>query len=116
MSDQHPRSTFYALDIEQKYEANVVDSSKSNNCTDVLKRLPFPDNYFDYIHQRLIVFGVQTHSWPSLLRELMRILKPGGWIELNEAPSNDIFDIGPKLASISKCSKSLMLLLHYFKI
>ncbi|KAI9276873.1 S-adenosyl-L-methionine-dependent methyltransferase [Phascolomyces articulosus] len=107
MCNQYPNSVFYAVDVVSTYET-MVNNAKYNNCkficADVLKTLPFPDNHFDYIHQQLIVFGVQAHSWPNLLRELLRVLKPGGWIELNEAPPNDIVNIGPKFSVLNKCT------------
>ncbi|KAJ3102101.1 hypothetical protein HK100_004423, partial [Physocladia obscura] len=44
-----------------------------------------PDNTFDYVHQRLLVLGMPREKFPNALRELIRVTKPGGWIELVEA-------------------------------
>ncbi|KAK6340830.1 hypothetical protein TWF696_009148 [Orbilia brochopaga] len=44
--------------------------------------LPFPDNYFDVISTKSFP-GILRHSdWAPLLRECNRVLRPGGWIEL----------------------------------
>jgi len=52
----------------------------------LLRDLPFPDDRFDFVHQRLLFAGVPLAAWPGLVRELVRVTRPGGWIELVEAP------------------------------
>jgi len=51
----------------------------------VLDGLPFQDGTFDYVHQRLLVAGLPAARWPSVVAELLRVTKPGGWVELLEA-------------------------------
>lgn len=51
---------------------------------DILKGLPFPSKSFDYLHARLLVAAIPATSWAELLREYMRVMRPGGWIELFE--------------------------------
>jgi SAM-dependent methyltransferase len=50
----------------------------------ILQGLPFPDGQFDYVHQRLLVAGIPTVQWPEVIRELIRVTRPGGWVELLE--------------------------------
>jgi ubiquinone/menaquinone biosynthesis C-methylase UbiE len=52
----------------------------------LLHGLPFADDQFDFVHQRLLVSGVPVALWPSVVAELVRVTKPGGWIELVEPP------------------------------
>jgi SAM-dependent methyltransferase len=52
----------------------------------LLRDLPFVDDRFDFVHQRLLFAGVPLAAWPGLVRELVRVARPGGWIELVEAP------------------------------
>ncbi|KAL8736868.1 MAG: hypothetical protein Q9181_002259 [Wetmoreana brouardii] len=52
-------------------------------------REPFPaawswSDCFDVIHQRLLIWGLATSAWPSVLRSQFDALKPGGWIQLVE--------------------------------
>ena len=47
----------------------------------VLERLPFPDNSFDFVHMRLLLFAVPAVRWPGVVRELIRVTRPGGWVE-----------------------------------
>ncbi|WP_189361151.1 class I SAM-dependent methyltransferase, partial [Thermogemmatispora tikiterensis] len=50
----------------------------------VLEGLPFPDGQFCYTHQRLLVAAIPAQAWPGVVRELVRVTRPGGWIELLE--------------------------------
>jgi ubiquinone/menaquinone biosynthesis C-methylase UbiE len=55
----------------------------------VLEGLPFPDGQFTFTHQRLLVAAIPAQAWPGVVRELVRVTRPGGWIELVEA--SDVF-------------------------
>ncbi len=47
----------------------------------ILEGLPFADGSFDFVHMRLLLFAVSKDRWPAVIRELMRVTRPGGWIE-----------------------------------
>lgn len=51
---------------------------------DIFKGLPFPAASFDYVHARLLVAAIPVAAWPGLLREYLRVVRPGGWLELFE--------------------------------
>ncbi|CAG8727959.1 3557_t:CDS:2, partial [Dentiscutata erythropus] len=55
--------------------------------------LPFDDNTFDFVFQRFLFIGYTIEKWPYIINEIVRVLKPGGFVELCE-PSN-VFDGGP---------------------
>jgi ubiquinone/menaquinone biosynthesis C-methylase UbiE len=50
----------------------------------ILEGLPFADGAFDYTHMRLLLFAIPEARWPDVARELVRVTRPGGWIELVE--------------------------------
>jgi ubiquinone/menaquinone biosynthesis C-methylase UbiE len=52
----------------------------------VMHGLPFADDEFDFVHQRLLVTGVPLVAWPGLIAEVVRVTRPGGWVELIEVP------------------------------
>src|SRR5262249_46359129 len=60
----------------------------------VLQGLPFADNRFDFVHQRLMVTALPLATWPDVVRDLVRVTRPGGWIELVES-GDDIEPRGP---------------------
>ena len=51
----------------------------------VLEGLPFPDASFDYTHMRLMFLAIPADRWEHVARELVRVTRPGGWIERVEA-------------------------------
>jgi SAM-dependent methyltransferase len=52
----------------------------------LLQGLPFADGQFDFVHQRLLFLGIPVPVWPAVVAELVRVTRPGGWIELVEPP------------------------------
>ena len=50
----------------------------------VLNGLSFADGSFDFVHMRLLIFALPEAAWPKVIRELVRVTRPGGWIELVE--------------------------------
>ena len=50
----------------------------------VLEGLPFSDETFDMVHQRLLITAVPADRWPFVVGELARVTRRGGWVELAE--------------------------------
>ncbi len=50
----------------------------------VLQGLPFREESFDLVHQRYLVSGIPLAEWPRVVAELVRVTRPGGWVELGE--------------------------------
>lgn len=85
----------------------------------ILQGLPFPDQQFTYTHQRLLVAAIPALQWPRVVRELVRVTRPGGWIELLEI-GDTIQNAGPAtkrlltwMTSISKELGFEMDILHH---
>jgi SAM-dependent methyltransferase len=51
---------------------------------DILQGLPFADASFDFTHQRLVYVAIPSARWPGLVADLVRVTRPGGWVELVE--------------------------------
>jgi SAM-dependent methyltransferase len=49
-----------------------------------LERVPFPDDSFDFVHQRFLTLAIPAARWPGVVAELLRVTRPGGWVELVE--------------------------------
>ncbi len=61
---------------------------------DLLQPLPFPDGAFDYVHQQLMYDDLPAQQWPRILSELVRVTRPGGWVECIEQAEAP-YDSGP---------------------
>jgi len=60
----------------------------------LLQGLPFAEGRFDFVHQRLLQSGVPLKSWSGVVQDLVRVTRPGGWVELVEI-ENDVKAGGP---------------------
>lgn len=101
MANLYPRAQVTGVDIG----VNSFKTDLPANCTlkvgNVLEQLPFPDQTFDYTHQRFLVAAIPAARWPGVIHELVRVTQPGGWIELLEI--NNIFqNAGPETKRLAE--------------
>lgn len=100
MARQYPQAHVVGVDIA----ATSFKQDQPFNCSlmigNVLERLPFSDKTFDYTHQRFLVSAIPAARWPDVIRELVRVTTPGGWIELLEI-NNAFQNPGPQTRSLS---------------
>ncbi|KAJ3126809.1 hypothetical protein HK098_007103 [Nowakowskiella sp. JEL0407] len=89
MAKKFPNSTFYAVDINEKAVdgLNLMPNMKFE-VGNVLDRLPYPDNYFDVVNQRLLIAAIPKNKWTKAIKEINRVLKPGGFVEFVEFDIN----------------------------
>jgi SAM-dependent methyltransferase len=69
------------LDIQEQAPSREYTFVQAN----LLEPLPFPEAQFDYVHMRFVFSAVPAAEWPVVVRELVRVTAPGGWVELVEA-------------------------------
>jgi SAM-dependent methyltransferase len=50
----------------------------------LLHGLPFGDDTFDFVHQRLMIPAIPVANWRDVMQDLLRVTRPGGFIELVE--------------------------------
>jgi SAM-dependent methyltransferase len=48
----------------------------------VLETLHFGDDGFDFVHMRNMASAVPVAHWQGVAQELVRVTRPGGWVEL----------------------------------
>ncbi|CAG8766408.1 2517_t:CDS:2 [Dentiscutata erythropus] len=82
------------LDISPLQPTQIKPKNFTYVKANVLEEIPFEDCTFDFVYQRFMSYAYTKDEWPSAMNELVRILKPGGFIELME-PSPELFDLGP---------------------
>jgi hypothetical protein len=93
VAQQFPQANVTGIDLlESKISAPLNAMFVQQN---VLEGLPFTTDCFDYVHSRLLVAGIPAVSWPGLLREYVRVTRPGGWIELLEGGTTFV-NAGPQ--------------------
>lgn len=84
MANEYPNSKFTGIDVSVGWPTEI----RPRNCDfvvgNIVNELPFADNTFDFVYMRLVGMGVSNGEYPIVLKQLYRVLKPGGWIELVE--------------------------------
>ncbi|KAK4520973.1 uncharacterized protein ATC70_006857 [Mucor velutinosus] len=86
MATEFPDSQFYGIDILANYPTTVKPANTFFSQHDILhpKGLPYPDDYFDYIHMRQVYSCFSEQDWVTVMKEIKRLLKPGGYVELRD--------------------------------
>ncbi|HLG61918.1 MAG TPA: class I SAM-dependent methyltransferase [Ktedonosporobacter sp.] len=87
----YPEMKVAGVDINRtmiEYARDMALVRKLDNVTyrvmNVLEPLDFPDNAFDFVNARFLVGLMSPSAWPELVKECMRITRPGGIIRLTE--------------------------------
>ncbi|WP_069802812.1 class I SAM-dependent methyltransferase [Thermogemmatispora onikobensis] len=84
LAHQFPHAEVVGLDLEQVKPSASPPPNYRFVQGDILQGLPFDDNSFDFVHQRLLVLAIPQAAWPAAVQELARVTAPGGWVELVE--------------------------------
>ncbi|RKP25102.1 S-adenosyl-L-methionine-dependent methyltransferase [Syncephalis pseudoplumigaleata] len=79
MAELWPSSRFYAIDTTHPDRQDVKFKFAF---ADLFDGLPYSDRTFEYVHQRFMFSAIPVHKWPSVLAELHRVTRPGGYLEV----------------------------------
>lgn len=84
MATEHPNVQFTGVDQVAVYPQDIRPSNINFLVGDVLDGLSFEDNSFDLVQMRLFSMTFDRTLWDQALKEVYRIVKPGGYIQLLE--------------------------------
>ncbi len=94
MAQLFPRARVVGLDVAPPPPDEIASSgvgfdlrppNYSFVAGNILEGLPFPDASFDFVHMRLLYGAIPADRWPFVIGELVRITRPGGWVESVES-------------------------------
>ncbi|OLN81987.1 Demethylmenaquinone methyltransferase 5 [Colletotrichum chlorophyti] len=81
MGDEYPEAEIIGIDLSP-IQPEYVPPNVQFMVDDAEAEWLHSDNSIDYVHLRNM--GPFIKDWPKLLAEAYRVLKPGGWVELQE--------------------------------
>lgn len=82
MAHEFPNAEFYGIDECPLFPTTDTLPNINFQLHNVLEPLPFDDNQFDFIYMRSMILYYTPAQLVSLLSEISRILKPGGYFEV----------------------------------
>lgn len=97
MASVFPSANVIGLDLntpptDAKAETGSAEARPSNYAFvpgNILEGLPFADASFDFVHMRLLVLALPHDRWPFVINELIRVTRPGGWVESVEVIADE---------------------------
>ncbi|CAG8437971.1 15864_t:CDS:2 [Dentiscutata heterogama] len=89
----YPSVNIIGIDISQQQPTQIKPNNFNFVKANVLEGLPFENNSFDYVFQRNLMGAFSEQDWIIVINELVRVLKPGGFIELME--HSMLYNMGP---------------------
>ncbi|KAI0021193.1 S-adenosyl-L-methionine-dependent methyltransferase [Xylariomycetidae sp. FL0641] len=90
-ADQFPSAEVIGVDISPQQPQWIPPNLKFE-IDDVTQPWTYAPNSFDYVHMRWMVGAIP--DWDALYKEAYRSIKPGGWLESNEASTRITSDDG----------------------
>ena len=85
MITDYPGCDYHGCDIVQAIPTNMMPKQFTFKIGNILETLPYEDNTFDFVHMRLMIFALREDEWPGAIKELLRVTKPGGLVQIVDA-------------------------------
>ncbi|KAL9542290.1 hypothetical protein PS6_009871 [Mucor atramentarius] len=108
MAKDFPNSQFHGIDITSTFPHDAKPSNCEFTVANLTEGIPYPDNYFDYVHQRLLILGLTDANWDFVLKELLRVLKPGANTDKLQPDLQDLNNMGPLLRQLQYTMSSML--------
>lgn len=110
LATEYSNSTFVGIDDDAeraRIEMELPNAAFLHH--NLMEGLPFPDDTFDFVHQRFFT-SVNEADWEKyILPEMIRVLKPGGWVELMEmSPLSSAGHTTNRMFKACKYNKNLL--------
>jgi len=101
---EFPKAVVIGLDLEPSKPG--APASYRSVRANLLNGLPFVDGGIDYVHQRFMFAAVPVRSWPGVVADLVRVARPGGWVELTEG-ATELVPAGPATERLTEMLRRL---------
>ncbi|CAG8534481.1 7908_t:CDS:2 [Ambispora leptoticha] len=83
MANLYPRSLFTGIDKQPLQDCTLPPNAVFSHAN-LLEGINFPKDTFSYVHSRFWVAYLNNEEWNLLINEIIRVTRPGGYIEMIE--------------------------------
>ncbi|KAJ5974419.1 hypothetical protein N7481_011629 [Penicillium waksmanii] len=94
VAEQYPDCQVIGVDIAPHMSPDDVPENLWLQVDNLNRNFTFPANHFDLVQSRLLATGIHNSRWPTYIRDIVRVLKPGGWVQMIEIYFNVQSDNG----------------------
>ncbi|HLY31679.1 MAG TPA: methyltransferase domain-containing protein [Ktedonobacterales bacterium] len=109
-----PQANVIGVDVNQPPTDSMAEEGREDlrppNYTfvpgNLFEGLPFADGSFDFTHMRLLIMAIPHDQWPKVVQELIRVTRPGGWVESVE--TTILQHAGPAMSQIIQWSTTVL--------
>ncbi|CAG8591245.1 2082_t:CDS:2, partial [Acaulospora colombiana] len=85
LAEKYPSSKFTGFDISSYLPTSYPHQNVKFFKHSIVDGIPYPDNTFDFIHLRGVdLYCTVDEFHNKIMKEFLRALKPGGWLEIVE--------------------------------
>ena len=91
LARRYPKLRIYGVDSNERalHHARVRRNTSSLRQVelrhmDISQGLPIPDAFVNFVHMGNFSHYIKPESWPSMIHECIRVLKPQGWLNIVE--------------------------------
>ncbi|CAO3598319.1 unnamed protein product [Absidia cylindrospora] len=103
MALDYPRAEIRGLDMADMFPTTIRPQNVNFDLHNALEGLPYENNTFDLVHMRLLIAAWRLDEWAFVLKEIYRVLKPGGYVQLVESD----FTVAQKSPMVELFNKTL---------
>ncbi|RGB41058.1 S-adenosyl-L-methionine-dependent methyltransferase [Rhizophagus diaphanus] len=111
MANSYKESIFVGVDLSPTMFPSVQNKNTPDNVAflerNIIEGFPFPNDTFDFVHQGFMNFAFTKNQWQDVIFDIVRITKPGGWIEFTETDIETYF-AGPLTKKFMKSFHGLL--------
>ncbi|CAG8475272.1 9481_t:CDS:2 [Ambispora gerdemannii] len=95
MATDYPASSFVGVDTSPMYPADIRPKNVKFQIENILDELSSPNDTYDFVRIQFLSTAFTTDQWVNtVIPELIRVCRPGGFIEFMES-DNKLIDAGP---------------------